>query len=504
MSDHTKTGQISPLTSRAYTGAGEMDRRQPKAVSPAPVGAQAPEKPTLDSTQNYCFTQPANTEIRKMRWQARAVLWRASLLKSVRCCGAHPRVVRTADGEVHQHREVTFRRYSDSGLSVAGVGGLMACGSVWSCPRCSALVAFERASQLARVFDRCRELGGSAYLMTLTLRHCQDDKLNDLWELLSAGWRSAFGTRSWTGAAATSRRARLIGDRERFGVAGLVRVVECTVSRPGKGSGWHLHIHCVVFCPNYLTQGLSEQWREKLKSMSVSTNVDDIWLAREIFFCRVIERWSRGVEKAGGAPVLGAACDMRSIDLCDDEFLSFYLAKSTYHAALEVTAGQPVKQARFDRLAPFELLAELVADGPNFGVRTPRSWSIEEIPTGFGIVDHSTGETQLVSSPGLWRLWHEWEIASRGRRQIMWSRSRTEDSKLSKFWAELLAARGEVSKDEDIARREFYGEFVASIPVKSWTGRLVWRPEEISELVDAASISKKEFHKKCADLDIQL
>lgn len=466
---------------------GARPARSGASTEPKPAAAEAGGAGPLDSTQSYCCPPPpTRDDVRRQRWEARAILWRASLLKAVRCCGAQPRTERLPDGTAHERQHVTVRRYGD----VAGVGGLMACGSVWACPRCSSLVAFERAAELARVFERCREMGGRAYLLTLTLRHSRADRLRDLWELLSAGWRTAFGSRGWTGSKASAQRAARVGDRERFGVAGLVRVVECTVSRPGAGSGWHLHAHVVVFCPSSLVDGLNGGWQATLSDLRLTADVDPDWLARQTFLCRVVNRWSAGVERAGGAPVLGAACDVRAVDLADDEFLSLYLAKSTYHAAVEVTAGQPLKLARGDRLAPFEVLAELVASGPSFGVRTPKSWSIEDTVEGLVVVDHSTGEIEKIFSPGVWRLWHEWEIASRGRRQIMWSRSKSNGTT---FWDRLVRARGEMSDDESIARRGVYGDWVADIPVALWRGHLVWRPGEIAALIDAAGDSTDAY-----------
>lgn len=469
---------------------GARPARSGASTEPKPAAAEAGGAGHLDSTQSYCCPPPlTRDDVRRQRWEARAILWRASLLKSVRCCGAQPRTEKFPDGSIHERKHVTVRRYGD----VAGIGGLIACGSVWSCPRCSALVAFERAGELARVFECCREYGGRAYLLTLTLRHSREDRLSDLWELLSAGWRSAFGSRGWTGARATPQRAARVGDRERFGVAGLVRVVECTVSRPGSGSGWHLHAHVVAFCPSSLCEGLADGWQDALSRMGASGTTDEDWLARQVFLCRVVSRWSAGVQRAGGAPVLGAGCDVRAVDLDDDEFLSLYLAKSTYNAALEVTAGQPVKIARGDRLAPFQVLAELVTSGPSFGVRTPQSWSIEQFDDGFAVVDHRSGEIERISSPGVWRLWHEWEIASRGRRQIMWSRSTGNGRRPLTFWDALIEARGEQSEDEAIARRGTYGEFVGEIPIDLWRGHFVWRPAEIAKLLISAGISDEEF-----------
>jgi hypothetical protein len=89
---------------------------------------------------------------------------------------------------------------------------------------------------------------GGEGLLILTMRHSGRDKLADLWDALSSGWRTSFGNRTWTGqrARTVERGGRLtqlrpiMGDAERFDVAGITRVVEATYGSPAEGgNGWH-------------------------------------------------------------------------------------------------------------------------------------------------------------------------------------------------------------------------------------------------------------------------
>ena len=63
------------------------------------------------------------------------------------------------------------------GTRSAAYGGLKTCGSVWCCPVCAAKVATRRADDLATVMRAVDELGGSAFLLTLTMRHDRGDRL---------------------------------------------------------------------------------------------------------------------------------------------------------------------------------------------------------------------------------------------------------------------------------------------------------------------------------------
>jgi integrase len=63
------------------------------------------------------------------------------------------------------------------GTRTAGYSGLASCGSVWACPQCAAKIATRRADELSKVMRAVDEAGGSAFLLTLTMRHERGDRL---------------------------------------------------------------------------------------------------------------------------------------------------------------------------------------------------------------------------------------------------------------------------------------------------------------------------------------
>lgn len=458
----------------------------------------------LGSTQSYCFTTEAeggvdSRERRRVRWSARAMLWQASSLKAVRCCGRmlHNDGVRDPD----DGQSVLIRRREVDGRMVASYQGLMTCGSVWSCPRCSAVVAHTRATEIGAAVRECYRQGGKVYMLTLTMRHSASDRLADLWDALSSGWRSAFGTRAWTGQSARleERNGKSVGikarsgDVELFEVAGLTRVVEATFGTPAQGGrGWHLHIHALVFCSSTLRAGL----RSELPDW-ISPQQDREWLARNAFASRVHGRWSIGLEKAGYKLPGAVAVDVREVGDGGTEYLGRYLTKATYDAAtktgIEVAAGQVSKVGRLERnRTPFELLADLAesVDARGFGVRTPRHWAVKEAGDGdWAVIDRDTGEVLAVTPPGEWAIWHEWEQASKGRRQIMWSRRRRDPaSAREELWNRLLDVRGATAdeSDEEVAAADVDGDVVGEVSRADWYGVVVWRPELVTALLEAA------------------
>lgn len=458
----------------------------------------------LGSTQNYCFTTGldagvvASAEKRRDRWSARAMLWQASSLKAVRCCGRM--LHNDAVGDPDDGQAVAIKRREVNGQSIASYQGLMTCGSVWSCPRCSAVIAHTRASEIAAAVRECHRQGGSVYLLTLTMRHTSKDRLAQLWDGLSAGWRSAFGTRKWTGQRArTVERAGKttyvrahVGDAELFDVAGMTRVVEATYGAPTRGgNGWHLHIHALVFTAS----GMESALRSELPRWF--NGLDREWFARNAFAARIHERWSNGLNKAGFRSPGSVAVDVRDVASDGADYVGRYLSKATYDAAtkmgFEIVGGQMEKSARTERnRTPFEILADLASsvDARGFGVRTPRHWSVVEAGQGdWAVIDSDSGEVVSVTPPGEWAVWHEWEQASKGRRQLLWSRKRKEpSSKREVLWNTLLSARGCTAEqsDEAVAATDAGGETVGEISRADWYKVVVWRPELMADLLQMA------------------
>lgn len=487
---------------------GPATRSAPGAEGQRPDDASAAS--ALGSTQSYCFTPESAAdgttlrgadpaERRRVRWAGRALLWQASSLKSVRCCGRM--LHNDAVGDPDDGQGVVIQRREVDGRMVASCRGLMTCGSVWACPRCSAVIAHTRAEEVAAGVRECYRRGGKVYLLTLTMRHSSRDQLADLWNALSSGWRTAFGQRSWTGQRSRTEQRRgslveiagVMGDAERFDVAGLTRVVEATYGAPTAGGhGWHLHVHALVFSASSMTSGLAPELPAWFGDV-----VDREWLARNLFASRIHSRWATGLHRAGYQLPGAVAVDVREVADQGAEYIGRYLAKATYDAAAkmgaEIATGQLSKTSRGARnRTPFEVLADLSnsVDARGFGVRTPRHWSVVPARDGdWAVIDTDTGEVLSVTPPGEWRVWHEWEQASKGRRQIMWSKKRRNPtSDREQIWNAVLAVRGLTAdeSDESVAATDMDGDCLGQIRRSDWYRIVAWRPTLIVEVLEAA------------------
>ncbi|NMO90607.1 hypothetical protein [Actinomycetospora sp. TBRC 11914] len=362
-------------------------------------------------------------ERRANRWQRRAQLRRISKLKRIKYCGH----TMTPDGGV-----TLGVIENPDGTRSAAYGGLKTCGSVWCCPVCAAKIATRRADDLATVMRAVDDLGGSAFLLTLTMRHDRGDRLGltseqrarrnrleerlaDLqvaeangwdvdehqaeadaieldsikaqegcWDVLSYAWQRVTSGSSWQ------------EDCERFGgLLGWARAVEVTDGE----NGWHVHLH-VLMC-----------FREQVSAE----------LARAALGPRLFGRWSRALERKGFAASVEHGWDMRRAQIGDGG-LADYFTKMAH----EVTGGHRKEGRARGGRTPMQLLADAV----------------------------DTYEESALSR------WWEWEAASDGRRQLTWSTGRRD--------LRALAGLGREATDKEISEEDHEADTRLGLAADDW------------------------------------
>lgn len=294
------------------------------------------------------------------------MLWGVSTLDRVRKCG------RTR----HETAGVVLRR---TGAGVVGYAGVCTCGSVWACPVCSSKVMARRALEIGSAVASWQMSGGSVVFLTLTMRHHRGQRLADLWNALSGAWNRVTGGAQW------------LKDKDQFGIAGWLRVVEVTDGT----NGWHVHVHALVFVKGQ--------------------DVDVSKLHRRMF-----GRWERALVRAGLARPLLIAQDAHMVTGPGDAALASYFTKAVdgaHRIGLELTQNQ-TKQAR-----------------QRHG--TVPTWSLLD-------------EVEATGDVG---RWEEWEQGSKGRRQMTWSKGLRELLGLRREESDDEIASEEVgSSDDDLVK----------------------------------------------------
>lgn len=378
---------------------------------------------------------------RARRFWRRDQLRPLASIERLRTCGSKS----VSDGGV----TVGVRTESD-GSTRAGFGGIATCGSVWSCPQCAVVVATRRADELADVMRAIDVLGGSAFMVTLTLRHALGDRLGwtreqrRRWDALErcrkARKRAAtapelnvgrvYRAQTWidgdpgddgpqnpsTGhvcdvAAEQTEHAQLqatrgcwdavgdgwaavtsggtwVKDQQRHGgLLGWAKVVETTDG----SNGWHTHVHALLA----FTDDVTEQDVEPIVR-------------------RMFGRWQRAVEKAG----FDASGDFAA----DGRIPGWHLVKA--QLGDNDLAGYFVKLAH-------EITSHQAREGRRPGGRTPMQLATDAAET-----YRERDVARLI----------EWQQASDGRRQLTWSGGQRS--------LRALAGLGPEQTDEEIADEE--------------------------------------------------
>jgi hypothetical protein len=235
---------------------------------------------------------------------ARSVLPRSRTAKCLRI----PTSVR--DVQIWKSKEHHTTSYS----------GLQTCGSVWTCPVCSAKIAERRRVELLHAMDTHKAAGGFVSLLTLTTPHQRGD---DLAALLAQQGKALQGfLRDFTVKSIFAE----------MGYLGQVRALEVTHGRKSdKNNGWHPHFHILQF---HGVQGTEDERKD--------------WTAR------LYLRWVAYCQKAG----LGTPSFAHGIKLDDGTRAAQYVTK--WGLEDEMTKGH-TKKAKGGE-TPFDLLRAFLAD----------------------------------------------------------------------------------------------------------------------------------------------
>ena len=194
-------------------------------------------------------------------------------------------------------------------------GGLMVCGSVWTCPVCAAKITEKKAKIITDTIQAHTNAGGDVLLITFTAPHTAKDRLDDLLKCFKA---------AESGFAKTKAVVRI---KEEIGFIEPIKSLEITY---GQKNGWHPHSHQLWF---------------------VDRGVDVEELKRRLF-----PQWAKYCVKRG----LEEPNFLHGLDIRKGLDAGEYIAKMGWNAGREVAKGH-TKKAGADRYAPFDLLEDYLA-----------------------------------------------------------------------------------------------------------------------------------------------
>ncbi len=349
---------------------------------------------------------PSRTRLssRRQRYKLQALIGDLLPGERVASCGWRP----------VPHQPICVYRSASSGA--AFIGGVQVCGSVWTCPVCAAKIAMRRAVELRQAMEAHSATGGAVSMLTLTVDHSSRDSLA---VLLSRFKRSL--KRLFSGRAAASWR-------ESVGYVGMVKAFEVTW---GERSGWHPHVHIILFTARPVEAAeVGARW-------ALATGLDGF---------RVNSHGCRVEPVRSSAEIAARVAD--------------YLAKhgveaSSWSAEHEATWAN-IKQARGERFTPFDLARSA------------------------GLIIDQDGERVILAS-----LFREFAAEFKGTRQLNWSRG----------LRAALGLGVELSDEDEAERRVDDAELVGDVPAYIWRAilRLGLRAELLEAAEDLGSVGVSGF-----------
>lgn len=212
-------------------------------------------------------------------------------------------------------------------VAKAHYGNLAICGSVWTCPVCSAKISERRKAEIVAAADLHKSAGGGLYMVTLTWAHSRHDNLAEMVK----GSRLAL-TR-------LRKQRRYVANREAIGYAGMIRALEVTHS---DANGWHPHFHELWLTDKPLTERQLRAWRNML-----------------------FEEWHEQCRRAGlGLPNRKAGIDIRPAESAAEYIAKFGRAPA-WGVAAELTKTH-AKRGRAKSRTPWDLLRLYGEGEPRF------------------------------------------------------------------------------------------------------------------------------------------
>ncbi len=219
------------------------------------------------------------------------------------------------------------------------------------CSVCGAKITERRRLELTAALVNADALGLVAVMVTYTLRHNAGDSLAWLLDGLKLARKKATGGK-W---------AKKL--RDDLGVVGSIRALEVTW---GASSGWHPHIHELLFLPA----------GSDLAALEIGLR----------------SQWGKGLRLAGMRGVNEHGCDVTRSNIEIAAYVAKFGHERGWNVEHELTK-QPTKKGREGRFTPTELL---------------------RVYAGFS----STETPALVAG----ERWQEYAVAMKGSRQLFWSK----------------------------------------------------------------------------------
>jgi hypothetical protein len=240
------------------------------------------------------------------------------------------------------------------------------CGSIWVCPVCAKQITEKRREELKQGIETFKTGGGYVFMMTLTFSHSPNQPLKSLLD----GQKKAYKFFNETTKVQAIFEAMGVGTKK-------INAKEITYGQ----NGWHPHQHILLLSHRPITDSYKDAMNIQDINFDENTKLNQFVKYHE----ELSQIWIKCCKKAGlQSPTIEYGLDIR-----DGKYAAQYVSK--WGLENEMTKGH-IKKGRVGGLTPFDLL------------------------------QLSFDESALVHDKFALRLYQEYGVATKGLRQLVWSR----------------------------------------------------------------------------------
>jgi hypothetical protein len=245
--------------------------------------------------------------------------------------------------------------------------GVETCGSIWTCPVCSAKIAAKRAEEVKALVQAHEKRGRAVYMATFTMRHSSRDKVAETRATVTKAWTRVQAGKAWKALKA------------KFHIMGTVRALEITYG----ANGWHPHLHVLFFTDRplgdfmerRLASRLYERWQgiiDRLGGTTERSAFDFRKASDATTAAEYVAKWGAGYEIAKGPLKEAAGCsvwDLLKRSTNGDHLAGVLFMKyaKAFKGARHLTYSRGLRE-RYDLRDPAEDL-DLALDGEGGGER---------------------------------------------------------------------------------------------------------------------------------------
>lgn len=162
------------------------------------------------------------------------------------------------------------------------------CGSVWTCPLCSAKINRMRREEISDAYNAVSDVDGSCYMLTFTIKHGIGDELGELLAKFKDAMQHLQKSQAFKEATRSTELKRPRADSMPYlGYIGRIANLEVT---HGLRNGWHPHEHHLWFFRRDLTareitllrNRLFDAWATACKAVGLPAPVKTIKVGNSV------------------------------------------------------------------------------------------------------------------------------------------------------------------------------------------------------------------------------